>query len=153
MRKWISNIRKQYRESTEGCSNSIVRKNNDKFGNKRSKGPHNVHLSTMCHLLWWIGQGGNFYFFYFIGPKNTNLVEDVKILFPVKFRWILFSGFREKVKIQPRPVDSLIFVIYSLTIRTLFESFAFEPSTAIAFKSLKSQSCRTFERFKIADEG
>ena len=37
--------------------------------------------------------------------------------------------------------------------RTLFESFAFEPSTAIAFKSLKSQSCRTFERFKIADEG
>ena len=37
--------------------------------------------------------------------------------------------------------------------RTLFESFAFEPSTAIAFKSLKCQSCLTFERFKIADEG
>ena len=36
--------------------------------------------------------------------------------------------------------------------RTLFESFAFEHSTAIDFISLKSQSCRTFERFKIADE-
>ena len=33
-----------------------------------------------------------------IGPKNTNLVEDVEILLPVKFRWILFSGFREEVK-------------------------------------------------------
>ena len=65
--------------------------------NKRPKGPHNMHLSTMCHLLWWIGQGGNFYSLF--GPKNTNLVEDIKILLPVKFRWILFSGFREKVKI------------------------------------------------------
>ena len=37
----------------------------------------------MCHLLWWIGQGGNFYSLF--GPKNTNLVEDVKILLPVKF--------------------------------------------------------------------
>ena len=42
-------------------------------------------------------------------PKNTNLVEDVEILLtvrfvefrsavPVKFRWILFSGFRGEVK-------------------------------------------------------
>ena len=51
----------------------------------------------MCHLLWWIGQGGNFYSLF--GPTNTNLVEDVKILLPVKFRWIPFSGFRRKVKI------------------------------------------------------
>ena len=37
---------------------------------------------------------------------------------------------------------------------TLFERFAFEPSTAIAFKSLKSDQSRwTIERFKIADEG
>ena len=35
--------------------------------------------------------------FFLIGPKNTNLVEDVEILLPVKFRWILFSGFREEV--------------------------------------------------------
>ena len=60
----------------------------NKFINKRPKGPHNVHLSTMCHLLWWIGQGGNFCSLF--GPKNTNLVEDVKILLPVKFRWIVF---------------------------------------------------------------
>ena len=37
-------------------------------------------------------QGGHFVFP--IGPKNTNLVEDVEILLPVKFRWIQFSGFR-----------------------------------------------------------
>ena len=63
------------------------------------KGPHNVHLSTMCHLLWWIGQGGNFNLFIFRPQKNTNLVEDIKILLPVKFRWVPFSGFRGKVKI------------------------------------------------------
>ena len=32
-----------------------------------------------------------------IGPKNTNLVEDVEILLPVKFSWIPFSGFRGEV--------------------------------------------------------
>ena len=63
---------------------------------KRPKGPHIVHLSTMCHLFWRIGQGSHFVFP--IGPKNTNLVEDVEILLPVKFRWILFSGFRGEVE-------------------------------------------------------
>ena len=38
-------------------------------------------------------QGGHLVFP--ISPKNTNLVEDVEMLFPVKFRWIPFSGFRE----------------------------------------------------------
>ena len=33
-----------------------------------------------------------------IGPKNTDLVKDVEILLPVKFRRILFSGFREEVE-------------------------------------------------------
>ena len=33
-----------------------------------------------------------------IGPKNTNLVEDVEILHPVNLRWISFSGFREEVE-------------------------------------------------------
>ena len=42
------------------------------------------------------GQGGHLVFP--INPKNTNLVEDVKILLPVKFRQILFSGFRGEVK-------------------------------------------------------
>ena len=30
--------------------------------------------------------------------KNKNLLEDVEILLPVKFRWIPFSGFRGEVK-------------------------------------------------------
>ena len=50
----------------------------------------------MCHLFWRIGQGGHFYLLFH--PKNTNFVEDVKILPPVKFNWIPFSGFRGKVE-------------------------------------------------------
>ena len=42
------------------------------------------------------GQGGHLGFL--IGPKNTNLVENIEILLPVKFRRIPFSGFREEVK-------------------------------------------------------
>ena len=42
------------------------------------------------------GQDGHFVFP--IGTKNTNFVEDVEILLPVKFRWIPFSGFREEVE-------------------------------------------------------
>ena len=42
------------------------------------------------------GQGG--YLVFLISPKNANLVEDVEILLPVKFCWILFSGFRRKVE-------------------------------------------------------
>ena len=42
------------------------------------------------------GQGGHLVFP--IGPKNTNLVEDIEILLPVKFRWIPFSGFRGELK-------------------------------------------------------
>ena len=33
-----------------------------------------------------------------IGPKNTNLAEDVEILLSVKFRWILFSSFNREVE-------------------------------------------------------
>ena len=43
-------------------------------------------------------QGGNLVFL--ISPENTNLVEDVEILLPNKFRGILFSGFREKVEVS-----------------------------------------------------
>ena len=42
------------------------------------------------------GQGGHLVFP--IGSKNTNLVEGVEILLPVKFRWIPFNGFREEVE-------------------------------------------------------
>ena len=33
-----------------------------------------------------------------IDPKNTNFVEDVDILLPVKYCWILFSGLRREVE-------------------------------------------------------
>ena len=42
------------------------------------------------------GQGGHLVFP--IGPKNTNLVEDIKILLPVKFHWIPICGFRREVE-------------------------------------------------------
>ena len=42
------------------------------------------------------GQGGHLVFP--IGPKNTNLVEDVEIYLPVKFHQILSSGFRGEVE-------------------------------------------------------
>ena len=50
------------------------------------------------------GQGGHHVFP--IGPKNTNLVEDIEILLPMKFCWIPFSGFRgevENVSANQRP--------------------------------------------------
>ena len=41
------------------------------------------------------GQGGHLVFP--IGPKNTNLVENIEILLPLKFRWIPFNGLRGEV--------------------------------------------------------
>ena len=44
--------------------------------------------------------------FFSIGPKNTNWEEDVEILLPVKFCWILFGGFSgevENVSANQRP--------------------------------------------------
>ena len=42
------------------------------------------------------GQGGHLVFL--IGPKNTNLVEDVEMLLSVKFLQIPFSSFRGEVE-------------------------------------------------------
>ena len=50
------------------------------------------------------GQDGHLVFP--ISPKNTNLVEEVEILLPDKFRLIPFSGFRgevENVSANQRP--------------------------------------------------
>ena len=50
------------------------------------------------------GQDGHL--FLPIRPKNTNLIEDVEILLPIKFRKNLFSGFRgevENVSANQRP--------------------------------------------------
>ena len=38
------------------------------------------------------------HFVFPIDPKNTNFVEDVDILLPVKYCWILFSSFRREVE-------------------------------------------------------
>ena len=49
-----------------------------------------------------------------IGPKNTNLVEDVDISLTVKFRWIPISGFRggvENVSANQRPGRPFCFSI------------------------------------------
>ena len=42
------------------------------------------------------GQGGHLVFP--IGPKNTNLVEDIVILLPVKYLWNPFNRFRGEVE-------------------------------------------------------
>ena len=44
------------------------------------------------------GKGGHLAFP--IGLKNLNLVEGIKILLSVKFRWIPFSGLEEKSKVS-----------------------------------------------------
>ena len=44
------------------------------------------------------GAGASILFFFRIGPKSTNLVEDVDILLPTKIRWILFSSVRTKAE-------------------------------------------------------
>ena len=52
------------------------------------------------------GGGGGHLVKFPMGPKNKNLVEDVEILLPVKFRGILFNSFRgevENVSANQRP--------------------------------------------------
>ena len=65
--------------------------------NKRPKGPHIVHLSTMCHLF--EGSARTAIFVYWSARKTQSWsVEDVRIWFSVRFHWIPFSGFRGKVE-------------------------------------------------------
>ena len=45
--------------------------------------------------FWQISQNGNS---VYSSAWKTNLEEDVEILLPVEFRWILFCGFREEVE-------------------------------------------------------
>ena len=74
----------------------------DASTNKRPKGSHIVHLSTMCHLFDRTTRTA-----IFVWPENTNLVyKNIEILLSVKFRWILYSGFRgevENVSANQRP--------------------------------------------------
>ena len=52
----------------------------------------------MCNLFWGIGKGSHL--ILPIGPKNINLVEDVKILLPVKFGWIPKSKMSQPIRGQ-----------------------------------------------------
>ena len=58
---------------------------------------HSAVVKEKSKMFWSIMDQGGYHGFH-IGPKNTNVVEDVKIFLLVKFRWILFSGFRGEVK-------------------------------------------------------
>ena len=40
-------------------------------------------------------RGVGSYLVFLIGPKNTNLVDDVDVLLLIKFHLIMFSGFTE----------------------------------------------------------
>ena len=60
------------------------KKNNNNNKTKRPKGPHNMHLSTMCYLF--DGSARVTIFVYWSAKKTANLVEDVEILLPVNFR-------------------------------------------------------------------
>ena len=77
-------------------SNRQTDKQTDRQDNKRPKGPHIVHLNTMCSLFEESVRAA--ILFFRLARKNTNLVEDVEILLPVAFRWIPFSHVRRKVE-------------------------------------------------------
>ena len=61
------------------------------FWSEFSEKKSNIHVSQSIR-----GQGS--YLVFPIWPKTTYLVEDIEILLPVKFCWIPFTGFREKVE-------------------------------------------------------
>ena len=57
-------------------------------------------------------RGQDSHLVFFNRPENTNLVEDVKILIPVKHHKILLSGFieeRKNVSADQRPGQSSFF--------------------------------------------
>ena len=63
----------------------------------RGRGSHLVFLigpkkkNKLCTGHWYLASCQ-------VSSNNTNLVEDVEILLPVKFRWVLFSGHRGEVE-------------------------------------------------------
>ena len=72
--------------------------------NKRPKGPNIMHLNTMCHLFDRLARAA--ILFFWSARKNTNLVEDVETLLPVKFRCRPFCSYRgevENVSANQRP--------------------------------------------------
>ena len=104
----------------------------------------------MCHLHWQIEQDGHLVFP--ISLKDTNLVEDVENLLPVKFRWIPFGGcWREveNVSAHQRPGQpSCFFQIspktqtWQRTLRSCFLSCFVEFPWTVIEKSKMSQPIR-----------
>ena len=81
MREWIGAREKQVAWTVKLFSDNLLFRTLTHSPmnpeNKRPKGPHIMHLSTICHLLTdWPGWPS---FVFPIGPKNTNLVEDIEI--------------------------------------------------------------------------
>ena len=83
-----------------------VHRENDHLKDKRPKGPHRAPEYNVP-ASWQIGQGGHFCLL--IGLKNINSVEDVEILLPIKFHWILFRGEVENISANQRPGQSSCF--------------------------------------------
>ena len=91
------------------------------------------------------GQGGHLIFS--IGPKNTNLVEGVEILLPIKFCWIPFSGFRgevENVSANQRPGRPPYFSdrpektqTWKIALRSCFLASFFEFRSAVSEEKSK----------------
>ena len=79
-----------------------------------TRGPKSHKSCTEYNVppFWRIGQGGHLVFPS--GPENTNFVEDIEILLPVKFSWIPFNSFRgevENVSANQRPGRPSCFLI------------------------------------------
>ena len=61
----------------------------------------------MCNSYWRINQHSHIGIP--IGPKNTNLIDDIAVWLLLKFHWILFSCFRGKVENVNQKPASLTF--------------------------------------------
>ena len=74
---------------------------------KKTRGPQGHISCTWEQCATFLRNRPRWTFLFTDRPeKNTNLVEDVEIFLPVKFRWIPFSGFRgevENVSADQRP--------------------------------------------------
>ena len=70
--------------------------------------------------------------------QNTNLVEDVEVLLPVKFCWIPFSGFREGVEnVSAKEARAAILFIQSAR------------KTKIWWRTLRSCFLSSFVEFRL----
>ena len=93
----VENVSANQRPGRPSCFSCQVLINYHQWFQRRSRKSEKLTTTNVEHL--------SLRLVFPIGPKNTNLVEDVEILLSVKFRWIPFSGFREveNVSANQRP--------------------------------------------------